>query len=83
MKKNYTLSFLFLMSGLLQLGAQNLTATQTSGGPITSTSPYNGAGNNVGLIDTTTRQLFSASAPITGGRTSTQIAAKAAITTIQ
>ena len=62
-------------------GAQNLTATQTSGGPITSTSPYNGAGNNVGIINTTTRQLFSASAPITGGRTSTQITAKASITT--
>ena len=62
-------------------GAQNLTATQTSGGPITSTSPYNGAGNNVGIINTTTRQLFSTTVPITGGRTSTQITAKAAITT--
>ena len=35
----------------------------------------------MGIINTTTRQLFSASAPVTGGRTSTQISAKAAITT--
>ena len=62
-------------------GAQNLTATQTSGGPLTSTSPYNGAGNNVGAIDTTIRQLFSTAAPTVGGRTSTQIVAKASITT--
>ena len=62
-------------------GAQNLSATQTSGGPITSTSPYNGAGNNVGIIDASTRQLFATSAPVTGGRTSTQISAKASITT--
>lgn len=62
-------------------GAQDLTATQASGGPITLTSPYNGAGNNVGIIDTTTRQLFSSSTPVTAGRTSTQISVKAAITT--
>ena len=62
-------------------GAQNISATQSSGGPLTSSSPYNGAGNNVGIIDTTTRQLFSASVPVTGGRTATQISAKASITT--
>ena len=30
MKKNYTLALLFVMSGLLRLGAQSLTATQTN-----------------------------------------------------
>lgn len=62
-------------------GAQNLTATQASGGPITLSSPYNGAGNNVGIINATTRQLFSTTVPVTAGRTSTQIVAKASITT--
>ena len=62
-------------------GAQNLSASQTSGGPITLTSPYNGAGNNVGIINPTPRQLFTTTAPVIGGRTSTQITAKASINT--
>lgn len=62
-------------------GARGLSATQTSGGPISLTSPYNGAGNNVGIIDATVRQLFSTTAPVTGGRTSTQIVVKASTLT--
>ncbi len=58
-------------------GAQGLTATQTSGGPVTLASPYNGAGQNVGIINSTLRQIFSVTVPVTAGRVSVQIKAKA------
>lgn len=62
-------------------GVQGSTATQGSGGPLTMTSPYNGAGQNVGLLDTFLRQVFSATAPITAGRGSVVLKAKSAATT--
>ncbi len=62
-------------------GVQGSTATQTSGGPLSISSPYNGAGQNVGLIDTALRQVFSASAPLTAGRGSFVLKAKSAATT--
>lgn len=62
-------------------GAQGLTVTQSSGGPLALSSPYNGAGQNVGIINSTIRQLLSSAAPITAGRASIQIKAKASSTT--
>lgn len=62
-------------------GAQGSSASQTSGGPLTMTSPYNGAGQNVGLIDTALRQVFTAAAPITAGRGSFVLKAKSAAQT--
>lgn len=62
-------------------GAQGLTVTQTSGGPLALSSPYNGAGQNVGIINSTIRQLLSSAAPITAGRASVQIKAKASTST--
>ena len=51
------------------VGAQSSTDTETSGGPLTPLSPFNGSSENVGLINTTVRELYSTSgAPIAGGR---------------
>lgn len=58
-------------------GAQDLTVTQTTGGPLTTVSPYAGSGQNVGLLSSTLRQILTAAVPITGGRASVQIKAKA------
>jgi hypothetical protein len=63
-------------------GLQVSTATQTSGGPLVAVSPYNGAGENVGVLDTTTRTIFqSSSASIVGGRGSVLLKAKASAST--
>ena len=62
-------------------GAQGSTATQTAGGPLTISAPYNVAGQNVAIINPTIREIFSASAPITAGRGSLTLMAKAAALT--
>jgi hypothetical protein len=59
-------------------GVQSASATQTSGGPMSVSSPYNGLTNNVGVEDTTIRKIYSAPAPITAGRTSLNLKAKVA-----
>jgi hypothetical protein len=48
-------------------GAQGTSPTQTSGGPLSVTSPFNGTGNNVGAESTTPQQIFSSSNPIVSG----------------
>ena len=58
-------------------GAQGTSATQASGGPLTLSAPYNGATQNVGILDTTLRQLFTSAGPISSGRGSIQLKAKA------
>jgi hypothetical protein len=62
-------------------GAQGSSATQSSGGPLTITAPYNVAAQNVGILDTSLRQIFSTTTPVTGGRGSLQLMAKAATMT--
>ena len=62
-------------------GLRGLTATQTSGGPFTLASPFNGAANNVGAPTTTYRTLYGAASPIVGGLGTTSVLAKAAATT--
>lgn len=63
-------------------GAQGNSVAQTAGGPLALASPYNGAGANVGPIDTTNRTVFnSTGVPITSGRGSIVIKAKIAGTT--
>ncbi len=60
-------------------GAQG---TSVSGAPMELLSPYNGAGNNVGALDTTKRPLAdSTSLPVTNGQASFQLKAKASNTT--
>lgn len=58
-------------------GAQSSTATQTSGGPISAVSPYNVSGQNVGIINSTVRQIYSSSAQLVAGRASFLLKAKA------
>lgn len=63
-------------------GLQTATVAQSSGGPLIAVSPYNGSSENVGIVDTTTRNIFtSSSLPITAGRGSVFLKAKAATTT--
>ncbi|HSH18333.1 MAG TPA: hypothetical protein VK978_03040 [Candidatus Saccharimonadales bacterium] len=59
-------------------GAQSSSATQTSGGPFTVASPYDGTLDNVGITDTNIRKAYATSAPIVAGRSSLQLKAKAA-----
>jgi hypothetical protein len=62
-------------------GAQSTSATQVSGGPITVASPYNGAGQNVGIMNPTVRQIYVSAVPVTSGRLSFQLKAKSSNTT--
>ena len=62
-------------------GAQGSTATQASGGPLSISAPYNVAAQNVGILNATIREIFSASLPITAGRGSLQLKARAATQT--
>lgn len=81
---NYTItsSSTNLTSASEGFGIQSNTATQTSGGPLAAQSPYNGISENVGLVDSTIRLLYSSSnSPITSGRGSFYIKAKASTTT--
>ncbi|MBU6389084.1 hypothetical protein KGQ71_01065 [Patescibacteria group bacterium] len=48
-------------------GAQNTAVSQSSGGPATVSSPYNGSSQNVGILDGSFRQLYASGGPITGG----------------
>lgn len=62
-------------------GIQGASATQSSGGPFSIVAPYNVSAQNVGIVDTNNREIFSASAPITAGRASMFIKAKASAQT--
>jgi hypothetical protein len=62
-------------------GLRGNTVTQTSGGPLSFVSPYNGSGDNVGVLDSTLREILSTSSSIVGGRASFNIKAKASSTT--
>lgn len=70
-----------LSSASIGYGVQGSTATQTSGGPLSISPPYNTAAQNVGFLDTALRQIFLAPAPITAGRGSFMLKAKSAATT--
>jgi len=62
-------------------GAQGASATQSSGGPLSIITPYNGSAQNVGILNTTATEIFAASAPITAGRGSLYLIARAAAQT--
>ena len=73
-----------LASALEGYGARGTTVTQTSGGPMQLISPYNGASQNVGVIDTAKRTLAdSTQTPVTNGQVSFELKAKAKSTTPQ
>lgn len=63
-------------------GARSYSTTQDSGGPMQAVSPYNGGGNNVGVLDTTQRYMFNSSqSPVNNGKVAFEIKAKASNTT--
>jgi len=63
-------------------GAQSSGTGACSGGPFNVISPYGVSGTQVGIIDTTTRSVYSASGPITGCTGTLTLKAKAARTDI-
>lgn len=77
---SYTISAMTadLSAVSLGFGVQSASATQGSGGPLTVSSPYDGASDSVGVTDASIRKIYSAAAPITAGRSSIQLKAKAA-----
>lgn len=81
--KNYTIpsATADLSVATSGFGAQSTSATQSSGGPITVSSPYNGTGQNVGIMDPTIRQIYASTVPVTSGRSSFDLMAKSSTTT--
>ena len=63
-------------------GVQSASAGQSSGGPLTALSPYNGAANIVGVVDSSNRGLYTSAGPITNGVASLFLKAKAASTIV-
>lgn len=57
-------------------GIQATNPNQTSGGPLTKVSPFNGTGNVVGAESTTFAQMLSTTAPITGGTATANVQVK-------
>jgi len=57
-------------------GLQGLTTGQTTGGPLSISSPYNGTSNNVGTESSTTAPIFTTSSAITGGTATMDVQAK-------
>jgi hypothetical protein len=57
-------------------GAQIASVSQSTGGPFSKVSPYDGASNNVGALTTTISTIFSSSNPLTGGTGSVQLKVK-------
>jgi hypothetical protein len=63
-------------------GAQNSSVGQTSGGPFTVLSPYNGSGNTVGIVSGTLRSLYTSATPVTAGSGVLLLKAKSATTDV-
>jgi len=59
-------------------GAQVATVAQSTGGPLTSVSPYSGASQNVGIIDSTYRTILDSAGAITAGRAAIYLKVKTA-----
>lgn len=62
-------------------GAMVTATSQSSGGPLTSVSPYNGTGSVVGAVATNYNPLLSTSTLVSGGAASLVLKAKASTTT--
>lgn len=58
-------------------GIRSNSVAESSGGPLVATSPYNVSADNVGITDTTIRNLYNSSGnPISAGRASFLLKAK-------
>jgi hypothetical protein len=62
-------------------GAQVASVTQTSGGPLTASAPYNGSGSIIGIADAVYRTIITTTSPIIGGQSSVTLMAKSQATT--
>jgi hypothetical protein len=62
-------------------GAQVTAATQSSGGPLISLSPFNVSANNVGALTTSLQPIFASTTPITSASGTFKLMAKAFINT--
>lgn len=62
-------------------GAQGSTATESAGGPFDIATAYDLSSNNVATADTTIREIFSTTSPVTGGRGSFLLKAKSSAVT--
>lgn len=62
-------------------GLQATGVSQTSGGPLSILSPFNGSSHVVGTIGTSFAQLFTTPAAITGGSAAANVQVKATNTT--
>lgn len=58
-------------------GAQVISTSQSSGGPLASASPFNGASNNVGVLSTALQPIVNTSAAVTTGNATVRLKAKA------
>lgn len=82
-RASYTISSLSGNLAALQegFGVQGVSATQSAGGPFTLIPAYTLSGDNVALSDTTVREIFTASSPVTAGRGAFLLKAKASAVT--
>jgi hypothetical protein len=60
------------------LGYGALVASSSS---VSAVSPYNGAGNNVGILSTSVNTILNSNTPVVGGTAAVQLQAKASNTT--
>jgi hypothetical protein len=63
-------------------GGQSTSVTQTSGGPYTAVTPYNGTGSVVGSIISNAQSLYDSTNPVTSGTGTFTLKAKAASTDV-
>lgn len=62
-------------------GAKSASVAQSGGGPLRAVAPYDGTSDVVGVLDTTKRIMFDTTdQPVTAGRASFQLKAKASAT---
>lgn len=57
-------------------GAVVVSVSQSSGGPLTKTAPFDGAGSSVGGMATALQEVASTSAPVSGGAVTVRFKAK-------
>lgn len=62
-------------------GAQGVSAAQSSGGPLAISSPYDVSANNVGIVDSSVREIFSSANPVSGGQGTFLLKAKSSFIT--
>lgn len=58
-------------------GAQVVSATQSSGGPFVSVSPFDNTADNVGMLSTTLQEFLTTTSPIIGATSTMRLKAKA------